>query len=341
MTRLIACILTLALASAAIADVTTVHLRTGARVAPDAPVTVADLADVEGPQGDAIGSLVVIEDLERARGTERFATVEVDRVHELIQNMPSVRMGSISITGGTCMVGPRVIEPKTPVPAAPPARPAPEPTGPTVRSSLLDHLRAFFAVEAHELRVTFDPRDDEALDTPIAGRTVEIRSLGSSRRMPFAVTLYDGDRVALNTTVRAEVEILRPVAVATRRVARGAAVAPEDIAAEQRWMGVDEAPPTPEDVLGRIVKRRLETGSPVAAGDIEQPIAVQRGDIASIRSVVGTAVVRTRARALANGSVGDVIEFESSDRGARFLARVDGPGRAVVAPATLSSQTTP
>lgn len=338
MTRTLTTLLALWLAAAACAEVTTVRLRTGARVDATSPVTIADLAQIDGPQGVAIGPLVVIDDLERARAGERYATVEISRVRELIENLPGVHLGSVSVTGKACLVGPRVIQPKpapaTEAPKAPDAAPA----GPTVRTSLLDHLRAFFDVRAHELRVTFDERDDETLDTPIGDRLIEIRSLGSSRRMPFAVTLYDADRIAMNTTVRAEVELLRPVAVVTRRIARGAEIAPEDIAPESRWVTVDDAPPAPGEVIGRVTTKRLDPGEAVAPGDIERPIAVERGDLASVRSVVGTAVIRTRARALGSGVVGDVIEFESIDRGKRFRARIAGPGQAVVAPATAVSQ---
>jgi len=341
MIRLIACILTLTLGSTALAGVTTVRLLTGARVSPDAPVTIADLATLEGPQAEAIGALVVIEDLERAQAGERYTTVPIARVSKLIEGLEGLRMGSVAITGTACVVAPR--GPARAAPAAPPEKEPvkPAPTGPTVRSSLLDHLRAFFGVEAHELRVTFDPQDDEALDTPIGDRQVEVRSLGSSRRMPFAVTLYDADRVAFNTTIRAEVELLRPVAVATRRVSRGTAITTDDVTSEHRWVGVDDTSPAPEQVIGRVLTHRLDTGDAVGAGDIEQPVAVGRGDITSIRSVVGSAVIRTKARALASGGIGDVIEFQSTDRGAKFLARIDGPGRAVVAPATLTQVPTP
>jgi flagella basal body P-ring formation protein FlgA len=79
----------------------------------------------------------------------------------------------------------------------------------------------------------------------------------------------------------------------------------------------------------------------LTAPDVDRPIAVKRGDIVSVRSVVGTASVRTRARALAAGGEGDVIDLEVLGSRARITARVIGPGRAVIADRAEQPETLP
>lgn len=329
-------VLVLVLGSAPVAaGVTHVRLKAGARVPGDGAVTLGDVAEVEGPQAGLLVGVVVLEDLAAASAGKAFATVGVREVRERVLATPGVVQGRLQITGAQCVVGTRR------APAPRPARAHREtggvPETVTLRSQIVEHLRALFDVPAERIRVSFDERDGGVLGQSVEGLAVEIRSLGGSDRMPLAITAYAGDRVAINTTIRVGVELERAVAVATEALSRGQQVHSGQVSAQTRWVSATVNPVPPEEAVGRVVKGRVAPGSVLTAATLDRPVHVERGGLVSIRSVVGTAVVRTRARALGDGVQGEVVEFESLDRSTRFLARVAGPGQAVVAPATALS----
>ena len=59
---------------------------------------------------------------------------------------------------------------------------------------------------------------------------------------------------------------------------------------------------------------------------------IERGQDVSVRTVHGSVVVSTTARARGDARMGELIELESKDGSRRrFTARVAGPGRAVMA----------
>ena len=317
------------------ADVTHVRLNAGARVQGGGAVTLGEVAEVEGPQAELLLGVVVLEDLAAASAGKAFATVDIQDVRERVLATPGVVQGRLQMTGTSCVVGVRkAAAPRPAVPARPPVG---VPEAVTLRSHVVEHLRALFDVPGERIRVSFDERDGDLLGRSVEGLAVEIRSLGGSDRMPLAITGYAGDRVELNTTIRVGVELERAVAVATEALSRGQQLVAQQVSAQTRWVSATLNPVPPEEAVGRVVKGRVAPGTVLTAETLDRPVQVERGGLVSIRSVVGTAVVRTRARALGDGVQGEVVEFESLDRSTRFLARVAGPGQAVVAPATALS----
>ncbi|GJM17898.1 MAG: hypothetical protein DHS20C14_01110 [Phycisphaeraceae bacterium] len=337
LTRLLAVALTLAFAPASLAHadepestITTVRLRNGVRIEPGNRVTLGDIARVAGPQAELLTPIVLADAL--TQGSDPIA-IRVDAVREAIDEIDGVMHGRLTVTGAACTVMVRRAPRSQSEPR--PARPNEHAAGRiSLRVRVLEHLRALFNASPDAIRAAFDPRDDELLDTDTAGLTVELRTLGGSSRIPLAITIYNGDRVVKSESIRVVVQLRRDVAISNQSMGRGAEIAPEHITVENRWTDASMTPVAPAEVLGRVVRTRLKPGAVITANDITRPVHVERGDITSIRSVVGTAVVRTKARARADGTEGDVIEFEALDGSVRFLARVVGPGRAVVAPET-------
>ncbi|MEQ8850413.1 MAG: flagellar basal body P-ring formation chaperone FlgA [Phycisphaerales bacterium] len=319
-----------ALGAADDADITTVRLRSGARVTPGQPVTLADIATIAGPQASLVSSAKLADPLEP---DAKAIAVRVDAVLDALREIDGVQRGRLSVTGTSCTVIPKR------TPAASPANtrrydPPAATQVTSLRLRILEHLRALFDVDASAIRAAFDERDDELLDIDVSRLTVEIRTLGGSERLPLSISLYDGDRLAQSATLRVTVQIRREVAVVNQRLDRRDTLQPAHITTEWRWVSAGVNPVNPADAVGRVVRTTLDPGAVIEDSDIERPIHVKRGDITSIRSVVGTAVVRTKARARADGCEGDIIEFEALDRSVRFLARVVGDGRAVIAPET-------
>ncbi|MFG0305994.1 MAG: flagellar basal body P-ring formation chaperone FlgA [Phycisphaerales bacterium JB040] len=312
--------------------VTSVTLRPGVRVEANTPVTLADVASIQGPDADRLSALVVGENRDELRGE-----VGVARVRELV--LTHLPESAVVVRGTACTLivrgdtarndrnrGDRVSEPELPGPEG------------SVRGQIEAHLLALYGVDEQSARFTFEERDAALLGRSVAGRAVELRVTGSGRRVPLSVAVYEGARVVVEGTVRVEVQLKRDVALAAGDLDRGAVLGPRDLVIESRWVDADADVVEAAEAIGRVVRRRVRTGEALVGSELESPVVVHRGDVVMIRSVVGAAAVRLRGRALADARAGEVIEFESagatasrSDR-RRYSATVLGPGRAIIAP---------
>jgi flagella basal body P-ring formation protein FlgA len=81
-----------------------------------------------------------------------------------------------------------------------------------------------------------------------------------------------------------------------------------------------------EDVLGREATRQLDAGQPVDARSLRQPVMVRRNEVVAVLAKGAGVKVRTSAKALEDGSLGDLINVETVEQKIkqRFTARVVG-----------------
>lgn len=324
--------------------VTSVTLRPGVRVEANAPVTLADVASVEGPAAERLSGLVLAED-----ESELDGGVGVARVRELV--LEQLAESAVVIRGTTCTLAIRGNAGRSATRRGDSSTTTelPGPEG-TVRGQIEAHLLALFGVDERSARFTFEDRDASLLGRSVTGRAVELRVTGSGRRVPLSVAVYEGARVVAEGTVRVEVQLKKDVALAGGDLDRGAVLGPRDLLIESRWVDADADIVSASDAIGRVVRRRVRTGEALVGSELESPVVIRRGDVVMIRSVVGAAAVRMRGRALDDARAGDVIEFESAGATAsrndrrRYAATVLGPGRAIIAPPTPTpthTQSTP
>lgn len=314
----------------------TVALRTSARVAGE--VRLADVAEIAGPNAAALGAIV----LSPGVGENGWSRLTLDEVRAAVRAAPGVSSGRTAFSGSACSIR-RISTPEEEADQdAPPASPeaqSPAAPGVTVRSLLPGRVAAALGLSPGELRLTFDENDRRLLDISAEGRTIEAWPTGMGDRLPVAVSVYERDAagniaLAAQGVVRVGVQVRRSAAVVRSELKRGQVISPEDVAAEERWMGPSSRPLSPAEVEGAMVRPlRISPGRVLEIGDVEPPIVVRKGQLVSVRCVAGTFVVRTTARAMDNARVGDVIRFQPLDvrdrRDTRsFEARVEGPGRA-------------
>lgn len=292
--------------------VTVVTLRPTVRLAAYAPVTLGALASIEGEQRGALEGLVVSPG-EVAPG--RWTVVDAGLVREWIAASPA-RDGSVIVEGARVNL--------TRLGASRPA-------GSVVRDHLEVWLRARYGAEEGDLRVRFEERDAAVLGTPTEGRVVEVRAIGSSARPALRVTVYERDSIVLSETVRVGVEVRSPAPVLVRAVRRGDRVQASDFETQAVWSDPTDPPADPAAIVGRAFRRAMGPGEVVRAGQLESSAMVERGQDVSVRTVLGSVVVTTIARARHDAFEGELVELEAKDRsGRRFTARVAGPGRAVM-----------
>lgn len=322
-------------AASAWAEPTTVTLRRTARVHAGQAISVADVAVIEGPLAEQAAQtpLIGANDIEH-RLRRGWMSVGVQEVAAAIGINPP----DLLVRGSTCQVGviaaPPTIE-STEAGETPASRAL---TGPTVLNLVTVRLCDEFGVDKSDLRLTFDDRYATTLRTPIGACTADIHPTGRSADMPMSVTLYDADRIVLSETVRLRVELRRPVAVVDRLITRRATIEPSQYHFESQWVVATDEPATPAQLDGAEARTTLEPGRIIHARHVEAPIVVRRGDMVAVRVVSGTIVAKITARALSEGRDGDRVQFEPIIGGQRFVARMNGPGRAVLNRAEQSTQ---
>lgn len=326
----------LALSIAALARAGTIQLREAVRLPANAPITLADIAQLTGKaaQAQAAQTLTPRPD---ARGT---ATITAGDVRDLLTEA-GANWARLSVRGGPTTIllqdpAPEVTLPTTPAPTPTATAPA-EPEGPTLRDAVAGQIGFLFSAAPDDLRLTFDPRDAELLRTPTTGRVVDIQPIGTSDRLPLRVTVYQGQQIVLTEAIRVEVLTRRTTAVAQRTIARGQRLTPDDITHAEQWLPPADPAATPAEALASATRGRIEAGATIRAADLEPPILIQRGDRVSLHAIVGRVVIKTEARAKHDARDGQTIELETLDGSRkRIIATVSGPGRAVTNTTAIS-----
>lgn len=321
MTRLLAiAAILLALAAPARAQ-STVALRPWAKAAPGAPVRIADIADLHGPEAQALAAIIVATPQDLARSPR----IELAQVRAAAENQARINLGRISFSGSACTV-----RASAPEPAAQPARQAPSaPHADTVRQRVVARIAQTLGVDEADLRLTFED-GAQVLAIPLAGRTVAVQPAAISERMPVNVRVYHADSIEAEATIRVGVLVRRQVLLAREALSRGSPVDMAHVDAQEQWLAPSVAPARRDQVLGAVARTRVEPGRIILARDVEAPVVISRGDLVSIDCLSGTVIVSTTARAKEPGREGDVIQFQSLTSKKTFAARVSGPGRAVL-----------
>lgn len=326
---IVSLIASLCVVCAARAD--SVTLRATARVEPNSPITLGDVARLDGPLAMRLAGLVVLDSLgDAAVADGALAGVTLGQVQRVIKQDGRVSLGRVELRGGRCVLLARntaqPIGAKTESSA-----PAPAAIEGTVRARVERTIRETFGVAPEDLRIGFRASDEALLATPIAGRTVSVRVIGRSSRLPLGVMVYQGERIVASGSVRATVSVRRTVVVAAGLLRRGDRPVRSRLRVEQRWVEPTLQPAPLDRVLASAVRTTVHADEPIELAHIESPVLIERGEIVVVHCVAGTILIEQRARAKSPGRDGQIITFESLDEPRRlFTARVSGPGRAVV-----------
>lgn len=305
-----------------------IRVRESVERASPGPITLADVAEISGEDAGKLGGIVV---LSNAGAGE--STVSVETIRGLLEVRDDVNWGRLELRGGSCRVW--VGKPEAAKPKAPAARagkePLPIPDGPIVRRLIEERIIAALGVTSADVRLTFEDRDAELLHTSTLGRASEITLVGSSPEQPVSVTLYEGDRIAASGTVRVGVRVRRVAAVLSDELKRGEDVTAAKLTGEERWLPHTVDCVSVEDAVGRVAKAALPQGRVLEASDVQAPLVVKRGELVRVHCVNGSFVLKTTARAMGDGRLGELVTLQPVGSARTFQARMDAPGIAVLA----------
>jgi flagella basal body P-ring formation protein FlgA len=195
-----------------------------------------------------------------------------------------------------------------------------------------------------ELELKLTPKQVSLLAAAASAR-VEISGGGApwTGHQTFRAGFYDRPGHPVGMLVECRVAPLPQVLVAAGNLPKGHVVGPEDVSWKQQPKATANAPflDREELVVGQETKRSLRAGEPIAAVDIRGVPLVRRGDIVTVTARGQGIVVRTDAKALGDGSLGQQIKLVSLDGRRELTARVSGYHEASVGPSSGESGANP
>jgi len=314
-----------------------VRLRPSACIKAGEPITLGDVAELEGERARAFTNAVLVEDPALRSLGRGWVEIGIDEVRLALRDADA-RPARVAVSGAACVV--RVLEaeraaepvPETPAPEAVPARSIDPEGAPTVATEVARVLSQVLGVDWQSLRLRFDQADRPFADRTVVGLKAAVTPMSSAgARMVLVVRLFAGDSLVEQRTVGVEAEVKRSVVVLRADVARRRTIESEALSLVEMWVAPGGSPPVEsiDEAAGSLARTRLETGAVLRRDVIEAAIAVRRGELATVHCLRGGVVLQTRARARRDGRVGEVIEFRVDGSARSFNARISAPGIAV------------
>jgi flagella basal body P-ring formation protein FlgA len=200
-----------------------------------------------------------------------------------------------------------------------------------VRSAVASRLVSFLKADPADVRLAFAVGDERLLGMDGSGCTLDIQPTGLGSQVPVLIRVFEGDRIAAAGTVRVRAEQRREVVAARESLKRGDVVSEDRVIAESRWVVPGERYAAGAQVIGMVVKNRIEPGQVFVEDDVEPAVVIRRGDVCTIACLSGSIVLNVKARAMANGREGETIEFAPmANPRTRVRAKVLSAGQAVI-----------
>lgn len=306
-----------------------ITLRPVARLAIGAPITLGDVATLSG-DAESLAGVVLIESPMEEAGADHRLDITLEDVRTKLAEEVGRGAGRLTIRGEACRVILRMqVAPPPALVTEANVQPKAGSVGLTVRDHIEARVRLTFGVEADHLQLVFNDGDARLLSSATTGWTVDVQPVGSSATMPMRITMYDEAGNIRDETVRVGVRILREVVRTTKALRRGSQLTPEDYELDSAWLAPDVPYIEPMAAATIRLKRNTGAGEMLTAGHAEQAEVIERGEIVSVHVISGTIVMRSPARALTAGRIGDVIELEPLQGGGVFTGEVKAAGRVV------------
>ncbi len=306
----------------------TITLRPSATIDAAREVTLGDIADLEGDDAKALGAVPV-------GFVDSSRDIAIAQIRALLEAR-NVNWGRVALRGSSCAV--RIVAPQR-VEAVAAGEASVERSSPgveTVRDRIVATLRELFGAEPDQIRVAIDETGGagkDVLSRPVNGRRVDVEaSSATSSRLAIRVWMYEGDRLVVEGSVRADVSLLVDCLTLSRPVGKGDRLDASMFSRTTLWMAPSGAPPIREEAqaIGAVARTRLDAGTVLRTDHVEAPIVIKRGDLVAVHALAGSMVLKTQARALADAREGEMVELSRGRDRKAFLARAAGPGLAVL-----------
>jgi flagella basal body P-ring formation protein FlgA len=199
------------------------------------------------------------------------------------------------------------------------------------------------AIESFVLERVTMPADSVAVSVDVPMFAVEPREVAdftldlfSSKpvtgTVPVKVTFLLDRGGELTYAATARVRAFAAVLVAAERLSRHETVTGEALRTEKREIThlTDAYFTDPEEVTGKRARRVISPGRILKASDVERIPLVDRGEGVMVTVVLGRVTVTSKAKALEDGEMGDLIKVQDLTTGKRLVGTVAGKSLVVL-----------
>lgn len=202
----------------------------------------------------------------------------------------------------------------------------------TLRAAISEFFNSELARYGGTADIVFDPADDQLLALEGPEFSFEIRRSGGPELgvVTLKVDIRSGGEVVQSTGLTMRVTLLRDVLVAARAINQNAIIKDSDLRLEQlsfsrtNRIGLSRT----SHVIGQKARRFMPEGVMIDPDQVESVPLVARGQLVALESTAGSVSIRTTAKAMETGHIGDVIVVRSNEFKKReFEATIVGPGR--------------
>jgi flagella basal body P-ring formation protein FlgA len=131
---------------------------------------------------------------------------------------------------------------------------------------------------------------------------------------------------AIRSTVDVQVGEPSVVVAVAHSLARGAIIHENDVTLVhlETTEGGGNNVHSIDEVIGKQVNRAMADGKILTSDAVQSPLLVHRGDVVTVFARTAGITVRTTARALDDGSLGDLVTLETMQERKPYQARVSG-----------------
>lgn len=297
-------------------------------------VTLGDVCDFSAVEVEAQPGLsgVVVTSSPAPGESKR---IELEDVRRALQRAGANPAAILLIGSTTCRVSNPAIDQTRQSRSGRRARQTERPSA--NRTTLIDAVRKAFQENARRLGGKVDVQIGRASENVLSLAEPEYTFVVRNKKarwigklIPIEVDVMRGNQLVRSVPLVATATITMPVLIARRSINQKATVRRDDVQLAERVYenAGDFHALHLDEVVGRRAKRFIPAGTAIRASNFEEVPLVLRGQVVEVISRVGMVEVRSAAKALSNGSFGEIVELRSGGRrGVSISAIVIGAGR--------------
>lgn len=204
----------------------------------------------------------------------------------------------------------------------------------TIHKQVIQYLQDYCGYSDQQLVVKFSTDDQKKLQESALQDRFEIKVFGTAKlgSLPLVIRRWRAKSYVGEFRVTANVSCKTLALVAVNNIRRGQSYGPDDVQVQEVLIQSNHTPPMQKlrDVVGMVATRNIRKKKTIFATDVEQPVVISRGQMTTVRAIVGGMVIRTTARAMSDASLGQMVQLKNQRSREVFMARVTGPREAVI-----------
>jgi flagella basal body P-ring formation protein FlgA len=203
----------------------------------------------------------------------------------------------------------------------------------SVRSSVESFVRDRVTMPADSVAVTVDLPVFGVEPHEVADFTLDLfSSKPVTGTVPVKVTFLLKSGYELTYAATARVRAFASVLVAAERLNRHEIIGGRALRVEKREVThlTDAYFTDPAEVVGKRTRRVISPERIITASDVEKVPLVDRGTGVMVTVVLGRVTVTSKARALEDGDIGEIIKVQDLTTGKRLMGTVAGKGLVVL-----------